>query len=98
MSCWPAARARGQEPARLGGRSATDDKPEGGSGTVCGVRVTGTVCGVPCGVRVWMGKFWGQEGFRSRGKRWRGDAVSRLPPEEYEFVDAMVQAGIYSLT
>lgn len=28
----------------------------------------------------------------------KGDALSRLPPEESEFVDAMVQARIHSLT
>lgn len=28
----------------------------------------------------------------------KGVAPSRLPPEESEFVDAMVQAGIHSLT
>lgn len=41
---------------------------------LCSVRVFGTVCGVPCGIRLWIGKFWGQEELCSRGKR-------RIPAE-----------------
>lgn len=74
---------------------------------LCGVRIFGTICGGPCGIRLWIGKFWGQEELCSRGKRRipaetvgvrRGDAMSRVSPEESEFVDAMVQAGIHTLT
>lgn len=103
MSCWPAAGKRGQEPT-----GPTNDKPEGGAGMLCGVRVFWTVCGGPCGIRLWIGKFWGQEELCSRGVSVeslqkgsvgvrRGDAISRASPEESEFVDAMVQAGIHTL-
>lgn len=68
----------------------------------CAVGVTGTVCGVPCGVRLWTGKFWGQvQGASAESPRKgsvevrKGGAVSSLSPEECEFADAVGQAGVH---